>query len=197
MTLEEAQAAGFLPFRTVPYQDKADSAAAQRGIDPFFLLAIGDRETMWGTSKDLDMKGPKGTGDFAPRNPAKWKSNMPPDRRGWGRGLMQIDYGGHQDFCLRRLPSGIYAWEDPWENILYGAGILHAELTHFDGAMDAAACAYNAGAGATFNALQKVLNAPQGVDLALWRRQCLDEVTTGKDYVSDTLRRMAAFQGTC
>src|SRR5579871_6314377 len=115
---------------------------------------------------------------------------MPPDGRGWGRGLMQIDYGGHLDLCLRKLPSGIYAWEDPQENMAMSASLLHALLTQFSGAEDAAAAGYNAGAGHVFQALEKAIN---GAD----RRQALDQGTEHNDYCTDVLRRAAGFQGLC
>src|SRR5216683_909771 len=102
MTAQESKDAGFLPSRVASYVPLIDQYAQQYGIDPIWVCAIGDRETNWGTSKLLDIKGPKGAGDFTPRNPVRWKYAIPPDGRGWGRGLMQIDYGSYATWCLTK-----------------------------------------------------------------------------------------------
>jgi len=64
-------------------------------------------------------QGPQGTGDFAPRlRKSKYRDGrIPLDGRGFGRGLMQIDYDYHE---FARTGN----WPDPHENINYGCGLL-------------------------------------------------------------------------
>lgn len=178
-----------LPIRVTQYLPELSAAAQLYNLDQNLLAAIVDRETLWGTSKDLDKLGPGGTGDFGKRNPARWGSALPPDGRGWGRGLGQIDFGGHKDWCLQKTSDGsMFLWEDPGENLKQAAGILHANITAL-GQIDAAVAAYNAGAGSVFRALQPIIgNYDPDV-----RRAALDGVTTGHDYVTWVLQRRDQF----
>ena len=116
---------------------------------------------------------------------------MPPDGRGWGRGLMQIDYGSHRDFLDKEAldEPHLHLWEIPRENILYGCGILHSCLTTLRD-VDAATAGYNAGQGNAFKALQVIAEQGfKGVD----RIRVLDNVTFTKRYVSDCLRLMKEY----
>lgn len=171
-----------------------DQEAPSAGLDPILVAAIMDRES--GGGDYLKPLGPKGTGDFGKRNPARWKYELPPDGGGWGRGLMQVDYGGHLDFCLIQLPDGTFAWQQPQLNIREGCGILHAArtaLANVAGNYVTAAmiCAYNAGQGAAFRAFGAL--AGGGAQTADSIVKALDMVTTGGNYVSDVLRRRAQF----
>jgi hypothetical protein len=75
---------------------------------------------------------------------------MPPDGKGWGRGLMQIDYAAHE---FARSGN----WRDAEANIGYAirnvltGNIIylqrHAQTLHGDDLVRAAIAAYNCGAG--------------------------------------------------
>jgi hypothetical protein len=109
-----------IPYRTRRWAQQIAQAAQESTIEELgpertalALAWILDRESHGGDA--LRPPGPGGTGDFAPR---AWGSMpMPPDGLGWGRGLMQIDYGAH---AFARGNS----WSDPNENVKYGAGVL-------------------------------------------------------------------------
>jgi len=75
--------------------------ARERGVDPFIVAALGQRETNWGTASSLSKPGPAGTGDF-----------------GHGRGLMQIDDRYHADWIAT------HDWADPYQNVTKGVSIL-------------------------------------------------------------------------
>ena len=49
---------------------------------------------------------------------------MPPDNLGWGRGLMQIDWGSH-DFAKTGN------WQDPAANIEYGCSLLSQYINEY------------------------------------------------------------------
>jgi hypothetical protein len=75
-------------------------AAKKYGVPSSLLAGIMWRESNGGAA--LRPPGPTGTGDFTPRGPnstyfkyANPQTGLPPDGLGWGRGLMQIDYGVH------------------------------------------------------------------------------------------------------
>lgn len=145
---------------------------------PYLLLGIGSRETEWGLSKHLDQPGPGGTGDFAPRS---WEDTpMPPDGRGWGRGLMQIDYAAHE---FARTGK----WWDAEANIHYGAKVLRGCHLYFVGKRvsgellrQAALASYNRGQGNIWRDLRHGLHP--------------DERTAGGDYGSDVWRRARWYQ---
>lgn len=187
-----------IPPYMQPYVPLAD-ANADSQFDRWCLLAIGDRETTWGTARALDVQGPSGTGDFGPRNPSRWGSALPPDGRGWGRGLLQIDFGGHQAWCLQKAPDGRYLWEIPEENVKQAAGILHACACSLGAVagkwiLPASICAYNAGPGNAFKAFGKLVGSnPSDSDVL----KALDACTTGGDYVSWVLSRRDALADSC
>jgi hypothetical protein len=96
------------------YKNFLIEAAVKYKVPIHLLLAIGSRESRWGLA--LTPRTPAGTGDFIRR-----KGELAPDGRGWGRGLMQIDYAAHE-FARGR------EWEDPRKNILYGAKVLRDSI---------------------------------------------------------------------
>lgn len=163
------------------YADIVREAARARAIDPAIVFAIGARESGWG--RLLRPQGPAGTGDFIARSRASaWRQGpLPPDGRGFGRGLMQIDFDAHA--FARSGP-----WQDPAANIRYGCRVfanyrdLIARRTGRDGPAlaHAAAAAYNCGPG---NVLR-----------AIAAGQDPDARTSGKDYASDVHRRAAWFR---
>lgn len=123
------------------------------------LLGIGSRETAWGTSRFLDIRGPGGRGD-----------------KGHGHGLMQIDDRSHALY----INTG--QWSEASSNIAYGASVLLASASYLRrrGLVDplltlGAIAGYNAGAGRVFQFIRRG-DAP-------------DKATTGGDYAQDVLRR--------
>jgi soluble lytic murein transglycosylase-like protein len=155
-------------------------AAAKHLIAPSLICAIGSRESNWGQGSDMRPKGPAGTGDWAPRNPARWGYAMPPDGLGWGRGLMQVDYA-QSDF------GKTGNWMDARANILFGADELATNIGHYnanprDGIdpVRAAVAAYNCGQSNVNRAIE------DGFDV--------DHYTTGHDYSRDVMSRAAWFK---
>lgn len=86
----------------------------------FVLYAIGNMETKWSTGSGYTPKGsPAGTGDTGTRSANRWPPpGPPPGGRGWGHGLMQIDWGSHWEWLQT------HDWTDPETNIRKGASIL-------------------------------------------------------------------------
>jgi Transglycosylase SLT domain len=132
-----------------------ERSAARHHVSPALLLAIMDRET-----------GDPHRIGFGGRDPAV--SN------GSDVGLMQINRAAHPGFFAH------HDWRDPAANIDYGAGVLAADLRHYDGDVARAAAAYNAG--------------PGNVDRALAAGRSADSVTAGGDYGSDVARRFEHFR---
>lgn len=108
------------------------NAAQQFSVDPFVIAGIMQNESLGGSA--LRPQGPGGTGDFTPRktgmyakyaNPA---TGLPPDGEGWGRGLMQIDFGVHNAWVTSNN------WRDPQVNINKGAEIFRDALRYFSNA---------------------------------------------------------------
>jgi hypothetical protein len=132
-----------------------ERSAARHHVSPALLLAIIDRET----------GDPHRTG-FGGRNPAVTNGN--------DFGLMQINRAAHPDFFAH------HDWRDPAASIDYGAGVIAADLRHYDGDVAKAAAAYNAG--------------PGNVDRALAAGRSADSVTAGGDYGSDVARRYEHFR---
>lgn len=97
---------------------------------------------------------------------------------GHGHGLMQIDDRTWGSWLATN------DWEDPGINILFGANLLNANLKALGGDIPAAVAAYNCG-------LTRVLRLKAHVALTIPE---LDELTTGGNYVSDVLNRLADFQ---
>jgi soluble lytic murein transglycosylase-like protein len=98
------------------------NSAAKYNLPISVVCAVGSKESAWGLL--LKPPGPGGTGDFTPRNLTVWKVAMPSDNLGWGRGLMQIDWGSH-DFAKTGN------WQDPAVNIDYGCGLLSQYIDEF------------------------------------------------------------------
>lgn len=99
-----------LPDYADPYGDVMLRVADEQGVDPFLIFALGDRETKWGTSTDLDQPGPAGTGDG-----------------GHGHGLMQIDDRSWGDWLAT------HDWTDPYTNVSQGVRILKGAIAFFTG----------------------------------------------------------------
>ena len=144
-----------LPSQYAKLLPLVEKAAARHRVSPALLLAIMDRET-----------GDPHRIGFGGRDPAV--SN------GSDFGLMQINRAAHPDFFAH------HDWRDPAANIDYGAGVIAADLRHYDGDVTRAAAAYNAG--------------PGNVDRALAAGHSADSVTTGGDYGSDVARRYEHFR---
>jgi soluble lytic murein transglycosylase-like protein len=157
------------------------NAANQYRFQQSVIAALGSRESGWGLA--LVPPGPHGTGDFTPRKfPTRHRPEpLPPDGRGFGRGLLQIDYDYHE---FARTGN----WQDPEGNIFYGVKILHdfliilerrTELTGID-LLRAALASYNAGPGRILKAIR------DGRDI--------DHYTANRDYSADVLDRAGFFQ---
>lgn len=162
------------------YREAIAQAAQIYGMTPSLICAIAWRESGWGQSRLMRPKGPGGTGDWAPR-----QGRMPPDGLGWGRGLMQIDYGSHLAFC-----SNPGEWPDPTKNIAYGCDIffggrkqIQADISGISSneLLRASVAAYNAGAGAAIKAIRA------GNDVS--------KITYSPGYVDDIIAAMNWFQG--
>jgi hypothetical protein len=158
-----------------------DGAAKKYGFSTPLIWGIGSRESHWGLL--LKPKGPAGTGDFLERRyPAPFRTGpLPPDGRGFGRGLMQVDFDAHE---FARTGK----WFDPKENIFYGCKVLVDSRDFIQRKADlqglallrAALAGYNAGPGNALRALR------DGRDV--------DFYTAGRDYSRDVLDRAGWFQ---
>jgi len=120
-----------LPSAMQRYAGAILQAAQQNAVSPWLLAGIMWRESNGGMT--LKPPGAHGTGDWAPRpkgsryfafaNPA---TGMPPDGLGWGRGLMQLDYGAEHAWVMT------HDWGDPATNIGRAAFKLAGLLTYFN-----------------------------------------------------------------
>jgi hypothetical protein len=163
------------------YQTEIEAATGDLGFPACLIGGIGCRESAWGLA--LKPRGPGGTGDFFKRRfpTAHRTAALPPDKQGFGRGLMQIDFDAHE---FARTGE----WQDPAQNIRYGCQVLADNRQFFQRKSDlkgrellrAALSAYNCGPGNTLKALR------DGRDL--------DFYTTGRDYSKDVLNRTGFFQ---
>ncbi len=121
-----------LPSNVGQYAPQILSAAQRYGVDPFALAAIMYNESRGGVATGYTPQGPGGTGDFIPRtssskyfkyaNPA---TGLPPDGKGWGRGLMQIDYGANNAWVIGN------PWWDAQTNIDKAADIYRGFQSYF------------------------------------------------------------------
>ncbi len=161
-----------LPSWVEAYRDIWSSVASEMGVPPFLVAAIGDRETKWGTARELSEPGPGGTGDG-----------------GHGRGLMQIDDRAWPEWCAARGSDGEPLWKDPRENVRQGCRVIRAAWSRL---LDwpATICAYNAGVGVAARVLRTL---PPGTPLNALVH-ALDLHTTGTDYVTAVLLRWANWQ---
>lgn len=168
-----------------------NEAAKKYSFQPSVIAGVASRESHWGLA--LNPEGPEGTGDFAERNPKlpARHGKLPPDGRGFGRGLMQVDFDWHE---FARTGK----WMDPRENILYGCKILADCLRFMSSSgnprvdaglghdfperetLRAVLAAYNAGSSRTIQAIR------EGVDV--------DINTSGHNYSADVLNRAGWFQ---
>jgi hypothetical protein len=156
------------------------AAAGDFGLPPALIVALGSRESRWGLA--LSPRGPTGTADLTPRpflGPHR-DGPLPPDGRGFARGLMQIDYDAHE--FARSGP-----WPEPDANVRYACRVLvefrpvlrrHTVL-HGAALLRATMAAYNCGLGNVLRA------ARHGLDL--------DFYTAGRDYSRDVLNRAGFF----
>lgn len=163
------------------YGAQIEAAAVESGLPPAVIVALGSRESRWGLA--LTPRGPSGTGDFCPRSflrPPR-RQAMPPDGGGFRRGLLQIDYDGHE-FARSQ------AWHDAERNLCFGARLVvearswlrRRTLLRGPALLRGALAAYNCG-------LDNVLRAVrQGADV--------DFYTVGRDYARDILSRAGFFQ---
>lgn len=101
-----------LPSYARPYAPIMLRVAREEGVDPNLIFALGDRETLWGTSKFLDKPGPEGRGDG-----------------GHGYGLMQIDDRDASNTAF--IASG--AWRNPYSNVSFGVKKLKRKMAFFTG----------------------------------------------------------------
>lgn len=131
------------------YRYFVEEVARRYHFQASLICGIISRESAWGIT--LKPPGPSGTGDFHYRVPrGRRRTVLPPDGRGFGRGLMQIDYDWHE---FARTGN----WYDPQANILYGCETLDKARDFFskklpylrgEQALRATVAAYNAGATA-------------------------------------------------
>jgi len=128
---KSAAFAAALPWQVARYAPEILNAAKRFDVDPWVLAIIMYRESLGGEA--LTPKGPTGTGDFIPRKPgnlyykhADPSTGLPPDGKGWGRGLMQIDYGVHIDW----FKSGA-SWQDAQTNINKSAEVVREKFRFF------------------------------------------------------------------
>ena len=127
---KEALFAAALPPGPRQYGDEILRAAEKYDVSPWLLAGIMYRESTGGLA--LRPPGPRGTGDFLARsssstyykyaNPA---TGLPLDGQGWGRGLMQIDYGVHNAWVVSN------DWGDPQTNIDKAASLLADNAKYF------------------------------------------------------------------
>jgi hypothetical protein len=158
-----------------------EAAAGEFGLMPAVIAGFGSRQSRWGLA--LRPRGPDGTGDLAPRPfTGPWRKDpLPPDGRGFGRGLLQIDYDEH---AFARAG----AWEDPAANIRYGCQVLtdakavlrRRTVLHGRALLRGALAACNCGIDNVLHALRL------GYEL--------DFYTSGRDYSRNVLNRAGFFQ---
>ena len=125
------------------YRSIIERICAATQVEQAIVWGIGSRESHWGLL--LKPAGPSGTGDWTPR-----KGHMPPDKLGWGRGLMQIDYNAHE---FAKTGN----WRDAEANIAYAIrsvllpniGYLKRKFPHLDddAITRGAIAGYNCGPG--------------------------------------------------
>jgi hypothetical protein len=118
-----------LPVGVASYASELIQAGQRYGVDPWVLAGLMFRESLGGLA--LKPKGPAGTGDFIPRKSGAYvkyadpATGLPPDGQGWGRGLMQIDYGVWNAWVTSN------DWTDPQTNINKAAEIFKGSLDYF------------------------------------------------------------------
>lgn len=110
-----------IPPEARPYGNLILDLSARKKISPCVTVFIGSRESKWGWT--LTPPGAGGTGDFAPRNWGPYR--LPPDGKGWGRGLFQLDFGSNTEWLKAN------EWWLPDVNVARGLDILNQNLAFF------------------------------------------------------------------
>lgn len=121
---KEGLFAAALPDEISQWSAQLLRASRAAGVNPWVLAGIMYRESRGGEA--LSPRGPYGTGDTYHRAAGHRYANgyvvpasgLPEDGRGWGRGLMQIDWAVHHVWASQ------YAWFDAQTNIDYAAGLV-------------------------------------------------------------------------
>jgi hypothetical protein len=158
-----------------------EAAAAEFGIAPAVIVALGSLQSAWGRAAVPE--GPGGTRDFAPRPHlrAMRTEALPPDGLGFARGLMGLDYDFHEAARGDR-------WAEPAANIGEACRLLsearktlrrHTVL-HSGGLLRGALAAFNCGLGNVLRAVR------HGLDL--------DFYTARRNYAAEVLDRAGFFQ---
>jgi hypothetical protein len=162
------------------YRGHIEAAAQVAKVPAAIICGIGSRESRWGLA--LQPPGAAGTGDFIRRNSMTRHrvGDLPPDGKGFGRGLMQVDFDAHP-FARGN------DWKDPGRNIAYGATVLAEGLAWATrrglvgvAQLRAALAAYNCG--------------PRNVGRALEAGRDVDYYTSHRDYSRDVLSLAGWFQ---
>jgi hypothetical protein len=197
------------------FEAAARKYSTRHAVRPIVLAAICHRETRGGN--DCTPPGPGGTGDFVARHGSRYenpnfkcvgettpkgdpngprlKAYVPADGQGFGRGLMQIDFGYHTAWCLLADDQGMHLWKKAAENIDKGASIYADYLRIFGGDELCAIAAYNAGPGNVREVISELLTSSGNADADRETRiYHLNQVTTHRDYVSSVLERVIRFQ---
>jgi hypothetical protein len=138
------------------YWNYIANGAGTNGLSVAVVLAIGSKESQWGLALKPVGAGAAGTGDFTPRDPAKWGVAMPTDGKGWGRGLMQIDWYSNQ---FAKTGN----WQDAQANIAYGCELLAQKIKKFTDAGKDADTALRCGVSA-YNGMSGP-NSPYAMDV--------------------------------
>lgn len=170
MTSTLAELGKLLPPRIARWAPQLLAAELCYGVEPYWLAAIIDQESLGGVA--LTPPGPAGTGDG-----------------GHGHGLGQIDDRTHAPFLVAAFDDGVPLWKDPTFNILYAARLLRRNLDGCAGDYLVAVAAYNAGLRRAKNAVEP-LGSTSTPDQ---RRLALDPVTTRGSYVSSVSKRRHEF----
>ncbi len=161
------------------YADYIKWAAEDAGVHQSAIYGIGSRESRWGLALDK-----YGTGDYIERKrvTAHRTTSLPPDLKGYGRGLLQIDWDAHE------FARGA-DWKDAAKNIAYGGMVLRDNIRLIRtrqhdvkgmGLLRAGIAAYNCGAGNVLKAIAK----GHGIDY----------YTHSRNYSQDVLSRAGWFQ---
>ncbi len=125
---KDAAFTALLPSSARVYAPDIIRISRSKGISPAVTYALGQRESQWGVA--LTPPGAAGTGDFTPRT---WtptpmpsgQSAVSPDgkQRGWGFGLMQLDYHHYKSWL------DTHAW---WQPAVIIAKALDELKLHID-----------------------------------------------------------------
>jgi hypothetical protein len=110
-----------VPPEARPYGNIILNLSTRKKISPCVTVFLGSRESKWGWT--LTPPEPGGTGDFAPR---KWGPyRLPPDGKGWGRGLFQLDFGANSEWLKAN------EWWLPDVNVGRGLDLLVQNIAFF------------------------------------------------------------------